>query len=185
MHTIEISAHARITLPCLALHAPLPPPVPLAIADNKTPTCFFALPALSNPPPYTCTGSSHWSSFFFFPCFTPVVICRATQHCSHNRIRSSTSFDLRRTATAPLNLSWKCPRPSCFEWEPPKVACFLSSLALLTRYCSDFIFQLSIATYIHNTSYRFPSHHMHSSGLICSIRSYPHLISPHLPCLRL
>ncbi|KAL7943086.1 hypothetical protein V8C42DRAFT_329625 [Trichoderma barbatum] len=26
MHTIEISAHARITLPCLALHAPLLPP---------------------------------------------------------------------------------------------------------------------------------------------------------------
>lgn len=46
MHTIEISAHARITLPCLALHAPLPPPVPHVRADNKTPTylLFACLP---------------------------------------------------------------------------------------------------------------------------------------------
>ncbi|KAL6889411.1 hypothetical protein HDV57DRAFT_326764 [Trichoderma longibrachiatum] len=28
-------------------------------------------------------------------------ICRAIEHCSHNRIRSSSSFDLRRAATAP------------------------------------------------------------------------------------
>ncbi|KAL6876748.1 hypothetical protein J3F83DRAFT_726948 [Trichoderma novae-zelandiae] len=38
MHTIEISAHARITLPCLALHAPLPPG-PLWLTIALVPTC--------------------------------------------------------------------------------------------------------------------------------------------------
>ncbi|KAL7797937.1 hypothetical protein V8C43DRAFT_277338 [Trichoderma afarasin] len=64
MHTIEISAHARITLPCLALHAPLPPLAPWYELITRLLPVFFFLPALSNPPPYTSTGNGHWSSFF-------------------------------------------------------------------------------------------------------------------------
>ncbi|KAM6485441.1 hypothetical protein HDV62DRAFT_286992 [Trichoderma sp. SZMC 28011] len=45
MHTIEISAHARITLPCLALHAPLPPPAPwYELITRLLPAFLPALP---------------------------------------------------------------------------------------------------------------------------------------------
>ncbi|PKK44371.1 hypothetical protein CI102_10153 [Trichoderma harzianum] len=182
MHTIEISAHARITLPCLALHAPLPPPVPHVRADNKTPTVpvFVCLPIKS--------AALHFHRqqplviFFFFPCFTPVITCRATQHCSHNRIRSSTSFDLRRTATAPLNVSWKCPRPSCFEWEPPKwLAVPLLSISVLFGFhfsavnCYIYTLHIIIASP--------PSHAFLQSDLLqfASYKAAPHThpISPH------
>ncbi|KAL6701729.1 hypothetical protein J3F84DRAFT_15087 [Trichoderma pleuroticola] len=97
--------------------------------------------------------------------FTPVIHVVQLQHCSHNRIRSSTSFDLRRTATAPLNVS-----PSCFEWEPPKVACRVFLLPSPFRHSSySSFFQLSFATYLytlhtlHIINCFPPLPHMHSS----------------------
>lgn len=176
MHTIEISAHARITLPCLALHAPLPPPAPwYELITRLLPVFFPACPIKSAALYFH--RQRPLVIIFFFPCFTPVITCRATQHCSHNRIRSSTSFDLRRTATAPFNVSWKCPRPSCFEWEPPKwLAVPLLSISVLFGFhfsaVNCYIYTLHIIL-VPLTSHAF-------LRLICSIRSYPHLIQSHL-----